>query len=167
MPLSNELKAVYCTAPFNEYLIETMALEHPLFPGGIRYLTSRLGGWDADLEDGSSVYFEYLPFISVPPSRAEQAGVELKVAIDNTNRALMEELELLSQQPTDPIKITYRVYLESDSTTVQNDPPLVLEILSAEASAQAITFTAGLLNLRGKPFPAVLYSPEKFPGLVR
>lgn len=167
MPISDELKAVYCTAPYDEYYIETLALEHPLFPGGVRYITSRLGGWEADLEDESTVYFEYAPFTSVPPERAEQAAVELKVGIDNTNFVLMDELERLAEQPTDPIRLTYRVYLESDNETVQNDPPLVLEVLSVTATEQAITFTAGLTNLRSKPFPSVLYSTERFPGLVR
>lgn len=167
MPLSDELKAVYCTAPHDEFYVETMTLEHPLFPGGIRYITSRLGGWEADLEDGSTVFFQYVPFATVPPDRAEQAAVELKVGIDNTSRELMDELERLAAQPTDPITLTYRVYLESDNTTVQNDPPLVLEILSVVAGEQAITFTAGLTNLRDKPFPSVLYSTERFPGLVR
>lgn len=167
MPLSDELKAVYVTAPYDEYYIETLTLEHPLFPGGVRYITNHLDGWSADLEDTTSVFFQYLPFAAVPPSRAEQAAVELKVGIDNTTGDLMDELERLAEQPTDPIRITYRIYLESDSTTVQNDPPLVLEVLSVSATAQAITFTAGLVNLRNKPFPSVLYSTELFPGLVR
>jgi hypothetical protein len=167
MPLSDELKALYCTAPYGEYYIETLTLEHPLFPGGIRYITNRLQGWGAELETGQNVFFEYLPFAVIPPDKAEQAAVELKVGLDNTSRALMDELENLSTQPTDPISLTYRLYLESDTTTVQNDPPLVLEVVGVTATQTSISFVAGLLNLRSKPFPSQLYSIENFPGLVR
>ena len=167
MPISDELAAVYVTAPVGKFYIETLSLEHPLFPDGVQYLTNKLGGMQAELEDSSSVWFPYVPFSAVPPSRAEAGAVEIKVGIDNTSLALMDELERLSEKPTDPIRLTYRVYLEDDLTVVQNDPPLKLEILSVSATTDAISFTAGLINLRGKPFPSVLYSTERFPGLVR
>jgi len=167
MPISEELKALYCTAPYDDFYVETLALEHPLFPGGVRYLSNVLGGWSAKLETGENVFFEYVPFAVVPPDKADQAAIELKVGIDNTSRALMDELELLATQPTDPIGLTYRLYLDSDPNTVQNDPPLQMDILGVTATEDTISFTAGLINLRGQPFPAVLYSTENFPGLIR
>jgi hypothetical protein len=167
MPISDALKEVYATAPVGEYYIETLTLSHPEITGTVRYITNNRDGWPAKLETGEDVYFTYTPFGVVPPDRAEQANLSLKVAIDNTSRNLMDELEALATQPTEPIAVVYRVYLLSDPDTVQNDPPLTLEVLSVTATESAISFNAGITNLRAKPFPAELYSPEKFPGLVR
>ena len=171
MPISDELKRIYVTAPIDDYYIETLALEHPLFPdtgqgAGVRYITNNRDGWTGDLETGGTATYTYLPFASIPPNGAEQAALTLQVQIDNTSRELMDELELLSTSPTDPIFITYRVYLQSD-TAVQNDPPLRLEILSVVAKLTSIAFTAGMTNLRSRPFPAMLYTTSLYPGLER
>jgi hypothetical protein len=167
MPISDELKAIYVTAPVDDIYIETLTLSHPEITGTVRYITNNRDGWPAKLENGDDVLYTYTPFGVVPPDKAEQANLSLKVAIDNTSRNLMDELEALATQPTEPIAVIYRVYLLSDPNTVQNDPPLTLEVLSVTATEQAISFNAGITNLRSKPFPSELYSPEKFPGLVR
>ena len=168
MPISDELKTVYSTAPNKRYYIETLALEHPGFSGGVRYVTTLVGGFTGKLEDGvTEVFYEYLPFAAIPPSAADDASINLQVAIDNTSSELMDELESLSNAPMVPIIITYRVYLDGDPDTVQNDPPLRLDILSVVASQSTIAFTAGLTNLRGLPFPSQIYSTELFPGLAR
>ena len=79
----------------------------------------------------------------------------------------MDELELLSESPTDPITLKYRVYLESDDTTVQNDPPLILDIQSVTASSDSVSINAGMTNHRSRHLPSILYSTELFPGLKR
>ena len=167
MPISDELKRIYVTAPNDDYYIETLSLYHVNLSGGVRYITNQEGGWSANLEDGTNVFYEYLPFVVVPPDMAEQAALSMKVGIDNTSRNLMDELELLSESPTDPITLKYRVYLESDDTTVQNNPPLILDIQSVTASQDSVSFNAGMTNLRSRPFPSILYSTELFPGLKR
>jgi len=167
MPISDELKAVYATAPYDEYYIETLSLSHPQITGGTKYITNQVDGLSGKLEDGTDVYYSFTPFAVVPPDKAEQASLSLKVAIDNTSRTLMGDLERLATEPTEPIQVYYRVYLKSDPDTVQNDPPLNLEILSVTATESAVSFNAGITNLRGKPFPSVLYSTELFPGLIR
>ena len=167
MAISDELKAIYVTAPNDDHYVETLTLAHPLFPGGYRYLTNYRGGFQGQLETGDTVQFLYVPFAAVPPENVEYAQVSLKVAIDNSSRELMDELEILGQQPTVPIAVIYRVYLESDFNTVQNDPPLLLTINSVTAEQHAVTFNAGTVNLYGKPFPSMLYSTDLFPALKR
>lgn len=167
MPISDELKRIYVTAPNDDYYIETLSLYHVNLSGGVRYITNQAGGWSADLEDGERVFYEFLPFVVVPPDMAEQAALSMKVAIDNTSRSLMDELESLAESPTDAIILKYRVYLASDDTIVQNDPPLILDIQSVTASADSVSFNAGMTNLRSRPFPGILYSTELFPGLKR
>jgi hypothetical protein len=78
----------------------------------------------------------------------------------------MSNLESLGQTPNIPIQVIYRVFL-SDDLTVQNDPPLTLDILAVKATQKMVSFSAGLTNLRNKPFPAQLYTTELYPGLAR
>ncbi|WP_116364410.1 DUF1833 family protein [Parahaliea mediterranea] len=167
MPISDELKAVYATAPNNDYYVETLELRHPQFQHGSRFITNQLSGWPASIEDGSEVYFEFLPFAVVPPQAGEEGNLNLKVVIDNASELLMEQLEDLSTKPTSPITVFYRIYLASDRHTVQNDPPLKLDVLAVTANPNVISFTAGLSNLRAIPFPGMLYTTALYPGLDR
>ena len=167
MPISPELAAVYATAPVDRYYVETLSLEHPAFENGIRFLTNHNGGWIGDMGDGVIATYQYAPFVAVPPSDADQAAISLQVAIDNAGRELMEELENLSQTPSQPITVTYRVYLSSDPQVLQNDPPLVLSVASVTATQDAVTFAATLTNLRNRPFPSMLYTTQLYPGLER
>ena len=59
----------------------------------------------------------------------------------------MDELETLALTPTEPIILTYRVYLSDDTTVVQNDPPITLDIQTVTATQNAISFNAGMTNL--------------------
>ena len=79
----------------------------------------------------------------------------------------MEQLEHVAKHPYIPIETTYRVYLSDDPTQVQNNPPLKLYVLSVTASNEAVTFNAGLVNIRKIPFPRVVYNIEQFAGLKR
>jgi len=165
--ISGALKAVYATAPMARQYIETLSLEHPNLTS-TKYITNQRDGWTGTLEDGVTIQvFEFVPFYVIPPQAAGEGQIALQVAIDNADRVLMEELENLSLTPTSPIVLTYRVYLSDDTTVVQNDPPMVLNIMSVTATQFLITFEAGLTNLRNRPFPSKLYTIEKFPGLAR
>lgn len=167
MTISAELKRIYATAPTDDYYVETLELRHPNFPGGSVFITSQLNGFAGLLEDDTPVVYSYLPFVAIPPNSEEEGNLTLQVAIDNADRRLMEQLENLAEAPTDPVSIIYRVYLVSDPDTVQNDPPLKLDILSITATQNTLAFNAGLSNLRKRPFPAQLYTTELYPGLER
>ena len=167
MTISTELQAVYATAPVDVYYIETLSLEHPAFENGIRFLTNHNGGWIGDMGDGVVATYEYAPFAAVPPANADQGNVTLQVGIDNAGRELMLELERLSLVPSQPIEVVYRVYLSNAGGVLQNDPPLKLSVSSVTATTDIVAFSATLTNLRNRPFPAVLYTTEQFPGLER
>lgn len=167
MPISPELAAVYTSAPVARHYVETLSLEHPGFPE-TRYITNQRTGWTATLEDGVTIVdFLPLPFQVIPPRAEGEGQVSLQVQIDNASRQLMEDLETLALTPTEPIMVTYRVYLSDDNVTVQNSPPMVLDIQSVVANQTTISFNAGLTNLRNRPFPKILYTTATFPGLSR
>lgn len=167
MPISDELKEIYASAPNDDYYIETLELAHSQLEMGSIYITSQLSGWTAQLESGTEVFFQFLPFAAIPPTAAEEGNLTLQVAIDNASREIMEQLEALATEPREAIKVRYRVYLASDPSTVQNDPPLRLNIISVTVSTSVISFAAGLDNLRSIPFPGLLYTTELYPGLAR
>ena len=171
MAISEELKAIYATAPIDRYYVETMTLKHPIFIDGDNhrgefFMTNQRDGFTGTLEDGRQVAFEPVPFTAIPPNAEEQSDVQLQVGIDNASRQLMEYVEKLGSTPNVPILVVYRVFL-SDDLTVQNDPPLKLDIISVRATQQLISFTAGNSNQRDKPFPSQLYTTELYPGLAR
>ncbi len=168
MPISEKLRAIYATAPRDDYYIETLELSHSGFPDGAIFITNQVGGWEGLLEDGTTTQvFDWLPFGVVPPNNSEESNLNLQVAIDNASVTLMEQLEALAQVPTEAIIVRYRIYLATDFNTVQNDPPLKLDILQVTATSQLLTFTAGLANLRKIQFPSLIYSTELYPGLIR
>jgi hypothetical protein len=167
MPISDELAAVYGSAPTYKYYIETMSLHHRGFEGGVRYITNQVGGWVGLLETGGQATYEYVPFVAVPPKEEEQSALSLQVAIDNCSRELINELERAAGQPEKPMTVYYRVYLSDDPNTVQNDPPLRLDVANVNVTQEAVAFTASLTNLRRKPFPKMLYTTDLYPGLAR
>lgn len=167
MPISPELARVYASAPTDVYYVETLSLEHPAFADGIIYITNQPGGWTATIETFEVVEFLPVPFATVPPRSADEAALTLQVGIDNASAVLMENLELISQSPTDPILVKYRIYLSNDTATVQNDPPLKLDVINVTATMDTISFAAGITNLRKLPFPAQLYDTVLYPGLQR
>jgi hypothetical protein len=171
MAISEALAAVYATAPTARYYIETLTLVHPVFSeannrDGYLYMTNQRDGFTGTLETGEVVTFEPVPFQAIPPNSEEQGDLQLQVGIDNASRELMDNLEKLGQTPNVPIQVVYRVFL-SDDLTVQNDPPLTLDILAVKATQRMVSFAAGLTNLRNKPFPSQLYTTELYPGLAR
>ena len=167
MPISNALKRVYSSAPTEDYYIETLQISHPQFIDGDRYITNRRDGWSAQDENGNPVFYEPGAFSVIPPKGNTGAEISLQVTLDNTTRSVMDDLESLARAPTQPVEIWYRVYLESDPTTVQNSPPLKLDVLTVAATVRYVAFVAGLPNYRFKPFPKLVYELERFPGLIR
>lgn len=172
MTISAELKAIYTSAPVDRYYVETMTLKHPIFIEGSNhrgefFMTNQRDGFTGTLEDGRQVEFQPVPFTAIPPNSEEQSDIQLQVGIDNASRQLMEYIERLGRTPNVPILVIYRIYLSDDITTVQNDPPLKLDIISVRATQQLISFTAGNSNMRDKPFPSQLYTTELYPGLAR
>ena len=173
MAISEELKKVYATAPVATYYIETLSLAHPIFPNGIRYITNNngspeeeLAGYVGNLEGGGQAAYEFVPFLVIPPAAEDEAALTLQVAMDNSSRVLMEELETMAQTPSQPIEVVYRVYI-SGSPTLQNDPPLKLWVSSVLATQDSVSFSATTTNLRELPHPRQLYNIDLYPGLER
>lgn len=167
MPLTDALRRHYASAPDDSYHIHTLQLDHPGFPGGVRYLTNEKGGWQGRDEGAVLRTFEFVPFEVKEPDSDSSGVISMPIVFDNASRALMQNLETIAEQPTDPIVCTYRIYLSHDPEVIQNAPALVTDILSVVATQLVITANASQDNLRTKPFPAFLYDTNYYPGLAR
>ena len=167
MAISEELKKIYATAPNDDFYVETLSLEHPIFEHGVTHITNQNGGWVGNLESGGQAAYTYVPFTVIPPSSGDEGALVLKVVLDNSARPLIDSLEYMSQTPSQPIKLVFRIYINSDPETIQNSPPLVMYVSSVLATQESISFAATTTNLRDLPFPRQLYSIDLYPGLER
>lgn len=162
MTISAELRRIYASAPDDNYYIECMSLAHPGFASEIVYITNQLGGLNA-----GPGYFQYVPFRIVYPKAGESGALSMQVQIDNVSKSIMDELESIANAPNEPIIVTVMIFLANDLTTIQNDPPLVLNCSTFVATEDVVSFTASTTNLRSRPFPSQLYTTSLYPGLKR
>jgi hypothetical protein len=66
---------------------------------------------------------------------------------------------------TDPIEVTYRIYLDSDHSTPQNIPPLRLFLTDARVDLFSVSMRATFADVVNRPYPNAYYTREKFPSL--
>jgi hypothetical protein len=168
--ITNELKRVYASAPFDRRFVETLQLTHPLFPS--TYLLNNDGqAWQFLLNAGdppnAAVTFLPVPFKLVLPTQDGKGQQDLQMVLDNVGREAMDAIEAAAANPTINIALTYRVYLDIPLTPPQSTPPLELALQSVVITVDSIVGTATRADVLNKPFPSELYRVDLFPGLNR
>lgn len=168
--LSQAICEAYASAPNNSVAYHTLEIYHPSFTTPIRVvrdfvdLSAKLES-TAPRDANTYVNFVGYAFDIVPPEVSTTGVPTLQITIDNVARDIMAGLEGAVTTNT-PITIIYRMYLSTDLTAPQNNPPMSLTIISISADVFKVTATATFGDLVNKKFPAVLYNVETFPGLV-
>lgn len=166
MTISAALKEIYASAPTTARYIDTLSFSHSLFPQTY-YLTSDNKTWDFLLETGQLVKFLPVPFRIVLPAIDGQGQQDMSLTIANIGRDLVDPLELAIAKPSEPIRCTYRVYIDQDSTAPQNSPPLTLIITGISVTKEAVSATATRQDVLNRAFPYTLYRYTQYPGLRR
>jgi hypothetical protein len=166
MAITQALKEIYASAPVTQRYIETLAFGHSLF-SQTYYLTNDNQPWDFLLESGQLVTFAPMPFRIVLPTVDGKGQQDLALTLANIGRDLVDPLEAAIVNPREPIKCTYRVYIDTPSTSPQNTPPLVLSITGVSVTAEAVSATATRTDVLGRAFPFNFYQYTQFPGLRR
>lgn len=166
MTISAALKEIYASAPTTQRFIETLAFSHSLFPQTY-YVTSDNQPWQFLLETGQLVTFVAMPFRIVLPSLDGQGQQDMGLTIANIGRDLVDPLEAAIALPEEPIRCTYRVYLDTAATVPQNDPPLSLIITGVQVTREAVSATATRTDVLNRAFPFTFYRYSDFPGLRR
>lgn len=168
--LSQAIKEAYASAPNTEVAYHTLEIYHPSFTTPIRVvrdfvdLSAKLEA-SAPRDASTYVTFVGFGFDLVLPEVSSTGVPTLQITIDNVSRDIMAGLEAAVTTST-PITMIYRLYISSDLTAPQNNPPMSMTIISLQADVFKVTATATFGDLVNKKFPSVLYNVEKFPGLV-
>lgn len=166
MPVSNEIKRIYASAPTDLRYVETISLHHSQFSQDW-YLNNDDRDWAFDIEDETNHTFLSTPFQLKLPTNNTEGGQELNIVFANFGRAILDELEAAAQVPSEPIQAVYRIYTNVENSPPQNDPPLTMSIHGISVDDSFVTATAGRFDILNKRFPRILYNTDHFPGLKR
>lgn len=167
--LSEAVKEAYASAPSDEVILFTIELNHPSFTQPLRVvrdskkLVARLEP-DAPQNGGEEVEFAPYAFDLKLPDIDEYGKPELTISIDNIGRELIWYIEQ-ALKTRRKIDVIYRLYLESDLSCPQNNPPMMMQINTISANAKSINMVAGFADLSMKAFPKKNYTLEQFPSL--
>lgn len=165
MAISDALKAVYASAPTSYRYIDTLAFTHSRF-SKTYYITSDNQPWSLLLESGQLVTFQPVPFKVTLPTSDGQGQQDMDLTIANIGRDLVDPIEAAIEKPSEPIRCTYRVYLDTPSSAPQATP-MVLALTGIQINRETVSATATRADVLTKAFPANFYSVQQFPGLRR
>ncbi len=174
--LQQAIKEAYASVG-GEVIIHTLEFRHPNFvddfnvPTAIRVvlgykpLTAKLED-TAPLDPGAFVTFVPIAFDLDLPNIENIAVPEMGISIDNVVRDIEDNLRVAAASPY-ATEVTYRPYLESDLTQPQMDPPLTLQLTSAEADDFRVSARASYGNAANILVPRETYNSARFPGMQR
>lgn len=168
--LSQALKEAYASAPDNVVQYHTLELYHPSFTQPIRVVRDFVD-LEATLEStaprnaSQAVTFVGFAFDIVPPEVSATGVPTCQITIDNVSREIVANLELAIAS-NQAITIIYRLFLSSDLSGPQNNPPMTLTVVSMSADVFKVTATATFGDMVNRKFPSQMYTTDRFPGLV-
>ena len=165
MAISQQLKDIYASGTTTRY-IETLEFWHSMF-GRNYFMTNDTYRWEFQLENGPIVGFEPVPFKIVLPSHDHGGNQDLSVTLANIGRDLIDPLEKAITRANEPVRCTYRVYIDQAHTMPQNMPPLTLSISTVQVTQDSVSATATRADVLNKAVPSKLYRYDDFPGLRR
>lgn len=173
---SRALAEAYTHAKAGDPALETIALYHSTFvdelgaPTGV-YFVNAFEPLLATIEAGAAVHsgtqveFQAIPIRLVRPEETDTgAPGEVTIELDNVSREVAPYIA--SALDTDePVLMTLRVYMASDTSAPHEDPPTTLVLRGITASASTITAKFGYGDLTNRRFPRTDYSRDSHPGL--
>jgi len=167
--LSQALKEAYASAPTTQVAYHTLELYHPAFTAPIRVVRDFVD-LSATLEStaprdaSQTVLFVGFAFDIVPPEVSATGVPQCQITIDNVSREIVSNLELAISS-NQPITVIYRLFLSSDLSAPQNNPPMTLTVISMTADVFKVTATATFGDMVNRKFPSQMYTLDTFPGL--
>ena len=142
---------------------EALILSHPR--AGSFYITNaqeeQIGRIDGELQTFSPV-----AFLATLPNRDGEGQQDMQIAVCNIGSEMTEALEDALLDPSEPIRCRYTLFFYGD-TTPQFDPPFELALTNVALTEEQMTATATRADVFSRRFPNLLYTTERFPGLLR
>lgn len=108
-----------------------------------------------------------MPFRVILPTVDGQGNQDMNLTLANIGRDLIDPLEAAIAKPSEPIRCTYRVYLDTPSSSPQNTPSLTLTITSVQVTRGTVAAIATRADVLNRAFPYNFYDFATFPGLRR
>lgn len=165
MAISEELKELYASSGTG-VILHTLSFNHATWATPF-HIVRDFQDFAANLEDsGPLTTFNKFAFSIKGPNKDENGTLALDISVDAVSRELIDLLELaILDTNNNPIEVTYRIYIDTDTTGPQNDPPLTLFMKSIKVTNKSINGRAELVNLVNRKFPSILYD-NTFQSLV-
>lgn len=147
----------------NDPILETIQVEHADLTEPL-WLIKNNEDLTLTLEDDTEQLFEAVGFQLKLPDTGSKGLQELIVQIDNVNKRARDFVRE-AKAAGGPIKVYYRVYLASDLTAPQNDPPMKLTLVDISVKELRISAKAKFANTLSTAFPKRVYTREQFAGI--
>lgn len=173
---SDDLRDYYFSADPEIAELDTLELRHPGFIDqngnvvAIR-IVNRQEDFSATLEAGAQmdggemVTFQACGFTVKRPESSDQGSPTLEFSVSNISRLLVPYLDIAASG-TDPLYMTYRLFLSDDTT----QPHFIVDWLNVVLVTVGIIdvkATAGFEDILNKPFGRSVYTARDYPGLDR
>lgn len=138
----------------SEVMIELLEIRHPTLQVPLRFCNN------AKPVISNALRYEPWPFQAELPTDDPEQEPRASITISNVDLSITLALDQLETAPT----ITLGVVTLTDPNRYEYGP-LTFDIGSQRGDAQNITFDLVLQNLAQEPFPALSFTPQRFPGL--
>ena len=190
MAISTDLKEIYSNYEDSRRFYDTVQLYHPLFkPDGVTcypsldnlpsdtlypsevdeveqsyFLVRDITDHTFDLEVDTGITFASYPFNIIQPQVGEDQQ-DIGIVLDNVSRELLSNIEVASQTST-PIRMTFRVYMDGDTTS--QITPITLSLTEIVVDMFTVSCKASRTDLfkRKLPFGENTYFNANFKGLT-
>lgn len=158
------LEEAYACAPTNVVVMETLQIDHADFSMPIR-LVNDFTDLTAKLETGETVTFIRFAFEHVGAEVNAQGVPEVVITIDNASAEISRQLDAIADSSSG-LTVTIRSY-RSDDLNAPAGRIVPGEIANISITDLRVTLRISFGQIANKPFPGELYTPFRFPGLVR
>lgn len=164
MPISDALKTLYGSGG-SDVVLPTLEFKHSSWTTNF-FIVKDWQDLTANLENnGPLTTFKRYSFSVKGPQKDTLGRRSIVISVDNVSREFIDLIEIAALEGNQtPISVVYREYLESDKTTPQNDPPLLLYLSDITVNNLKVSGRAEIASLINKKFPNVTYT-DRFRGL--
>lgn len=153
-------------APSDVVDLLTMEIQHADLEQPIRLVDDH-ADLVAKIETGETVTYTRFAFETIEPEINVAGQPELLITIDGASAEIFRLLDSMSGDPN-PMRVVLRAY-RSDALDTPGRRLLPGEIrhVAMPPSSTRVTLRIGFGDVANLPFPRELYTPRRFPGLVR
>ena len=168
--LSQALQEAYASCSVDKEVVNTLEVASSTGTPASVFMCTGLLARSLQLEDGTAVTYQPVPFSFDLPPVDPSGGRSLTVNIENINGDVIRWIKS-ARDSGSFIYLKHRVYLVATSSSSsaslkpQNPRPLVMVAQAAPITLKGITITATVADVVNRTFPNAFYSFAAYPGL--